>query len=116
MELNRRFKQIVSEWQMAATGEQSDGDWETLVDAIAAIHAPLQALVARTAGQVARLSTYARRFDQALSAMRRGDRSMLASPLKDSYHTVWFEYHEELIALSGRDRAAEEQAGELLAQ
>jgi pyruvate,orthophosphate dikinase len=29
---------------------------------------------------------------------------MLASPLKESYHTVWFELHEELIALSGRQR------------
>jgi pyruvate,orthophosphate dikinase len=36
---------------------------------------------------------------------------MLASPLKDSYHTVWFEFHEELIALTGRDRAIEEAAG-----
>ena len=34
--------------------------------------------------------------------------SMRASPLKDSYHTVWFEFHEELIALTGRDRAIEE--------
>ena len=35
---------------------------------------------------------------------------MLAAPLKDSYHTAWFEYHEELIALCGRDRAADERA------
>jgi len=106
-ELNRRFKQIVSEWQMA-TGRQTDADWETLVDAVAAIHARLQPLVAQTADQVARLAGYARRFDEALAAMRRGDRGMLASPLQDSYHTVWFEYHEELIALTGRDRGAEE--------
>jgi pyruvate,orthophosphate dikinase len=35
---------------------------------------------------------------------------MMASPLKDSYHTVWFEYHEELIALCGRNRLEEERA------
>ena len=33
---------------------------------------------------------------------------MIASPLKDSYHTVWFELHEELMHLSGRTRAIEE--------
>jgi pyruvate,orthophosphate dikinase len=33
---------------------------------------------------------------------------MIASPLKDSYHTIWFELHEELIHLAGRDRATEE--------
>ena len=43
--------------------------------------------------------------------MAAGDVSMLASPLKDSFHTVWFEYHEELIHLSGRNRADEEAAG-----
>ena len=109
MALNHRFKQIVSQWQIAAAGEPTASDWEALVQAIAEIHSHLEPLLARTAGQLARLATYARRFDQALGAMRQGDRSMLASPLKDSYHTVWFEYHEELITLSGRDRAAEEQ-------
>jgi hypothetical protein len=33
---------------------------------------------------------------------------MIASPLKDSYHTVWFELHEELMHLSGRSRVVEE--------
>jgi hypothetical protein len=28
--------------------------------------------------------------------------------LKDSFHTVWFELHEELIHLTGRDRASVE--------
>ena len=45
-----------------------------------------------------------------LPQLQTGDLSMLASPMKDSYHTVWFEFHEELIALSGRDRAEEERA------
>jgi pyruvate,orthophosphate dikinase len=107
MALNHRFKQVVSEWQLAAD-EPTASDWEALVDAVAGIHTGLEPLLARTAGSVARLAGYARRFDQALSALRRGDRSMLASPLKDSYHQVWFEYHEELITLTGRDRAAEE--------
>ena len=31
----------------------------------------------------------------------------LASPLVDSYHTVWFELHEELIELAGSTREAE---------
>jgi pyruvate,orthophosphate dikinase len=53
---------------------------------------------------VPRLAPYAGRFAQALEAVRAGERTMLASPLKESYHTVWFELHEELIALSGRQR------------
>ena len=29
---------------------------------------------------------------------------MFAAPIKDSYHTVWFELHEDLLLLSGNER------------
>jgi pyruvate,orthophosphate dikinase len=48
------------------------------------------------------------RLARAAAAVRAGDGTMVASPFKDSYHTVWFELHEELMHLSGRDRATEE--------
>jgi pyruvate,orthophosphate dikinase len=111
MVLNHRFKQVVSSWQMMSGGEPTDSDWAALVESVGSIHQELQPVVARTGEQVSRLATYAGRFAQAIEEMRRGDRTMLASPMKDSYHTVWFEYHEELITLSGRDRATEEAQG-----
>ena len=36
---------------------------------------------------------------------------MMAAPIKDSYHTLWFEMHEELIELCGRSRASEAAEG-----
>jgi hypothetical protein len=33
--------------------------------------------------------------------------SWLTRPMVDSYHTVWFELHEELIGMAGRTRSAE---------
>jgi pyruvate,orthophosphate dikinase len=72
------------------------------------IHEGLVPVVIASGGCCARLAAYSRRFERALVALSGGDASMLASPLKDSYHTIWFEYHEELIELSGRDRATEE--------
>jgi hypothetical protein len=35
----------------------------------------------------------------------------VASPRVDSYHSVWFELHEDLIRLAGRTRSAETAAG-----
>jgi hypothetical protein len=35
----------------------------------------------------------------------------VAAPLIDSYHTVWFEFHEELLQATGRTRAKEAAAG-----
>ena len=57
------------------------------------------------ASALTRFDVYPRRLRRALTLINDGDHSMLAAPLKDSYHTVWFELHEELIILSGLRRA-----------
>ncbi|MFQ5382312.1 MAG: PEP-utilizing enzyme, partial [Dehalococcoidia bacterium] len=112
MVLNHRFKRIVSEWQRGeGGGEGDDPGWEEVVSGISTIHSELQPLLGAVADEVPRLDGYVRRFVHALAAITAGDRAMLASPVKDSYHTVWFEFHEELINLCGKDRAAEEAAG-----
>jgi len=108
--LNARFKQLVSDWQQSSAGAQTEAAFAGLVRTLGALHAELRPLLEETAAHLSRLGGYTNRFERALAALRAGDASMLASPLKDSYHTVWFEYHEELIALCGRDRAAEERA------
>jgi pyruvate,orthophosphate dikinase len=110
MGLNHTFKALVSEWQLAQAATPGDAEWQALVDRVAAIHAGLEPLLESVCAEVPRLRTYSPRFRAALDAMRAGDRTMLAAPLKDSYHTAWFEYHEELITLCGRDRAADERA------
>src|SRR5581483_230069 len=108
--LNRRFKRLVTDWQLSSANGHTEAALAELADALAALHAEVRPLVDETAEQLPRLGRYAERFEAALARLSAGDASMLASPLKDSYHTVWFEYHEELIALCGRDRAAEERA------
>jgi pyruvate,orthophosphate dikinase len=107
-ELNHRFKQLVSEWQLLPDDARTDDAWASLVESVAALHARLRPLIEETAGPIARLRGYGDRFERALAGLQAGETSMLASPLEESYHTVWFEYHEELIALCGRDRAVEE--------
>jgi len=40
-----------------------------------------------------------------------GDQRYVASPRVDSYHSIWFELHEDLIQLAGRTREDEVAAG-----
>ena len=40
-----------------------------------------------------------------------GEHSYIASPKVDSYHSIWFELHEDLIQLAGRTREEEMEAG-----
>ncbi|WP_322797222.1 pyruvate, phosphate dikinase [Tepidiforma sp.] len=101
--LDREFKALVSGWQQASPAE-AESAWARAVAALESVHERLQPVLAEASALVPRLAPAPRRFAAALAAVRAGDQSMLASPLKESYHTAWFELHEELIALSGRQR------------
>jgi hypothetical protein len=59
-----------------------------------------------------RLSRYSAKLQAALDNINAGDTSWLSRPIIDSYHTVWFELHEELILAAGLTREAEAKAGE----
>jgi pyruvate, orthophosphate dikinase len=103
--LNLGFKQSVSGWQLS---EQAAADLETVTTELHQLHQDFRPIVDASVALVGRLTPYVHRFEHALEAFMGGDVSMLASPLKDSYHTVWFEYHEEMIHLVGRTRLEEE--------
>jgi pyruvate,orthophosphate dikinase len=51
------------------------------------------------------------RLDLAVQRIGEGDHAWVARPIMDSYHTVWFELHEDLIGLCGLSRAEEAEAG-----
>lgn len=51
-----------------------------------------------------RFGHYRHRFEQALEAVDRGETDFVSSPLADSVHTIWFEFHEDLLRTLGRRR------------
>jgi len=105
MPLNDGFKEFVSGWQLS---EQAPADLAKVTAETQGLHQDFTAILAASVELVPRLTPYLHRFEFAIEALVGGDVSMLASPLKDSYHTVWFEYHEEMIHLIGRTRLEEE--------
>jgi pyruvate, orthophosphate dikinase len=62
-------------------------------------------------GVPAALIRYGMRLARALASANAGDQRFVASPRVDSYHSIWFELHEELILLAGRSRAEEAAEG-----
>jgi predicted HD phosphohydrolase len=58
-----------------------------------------------------RAARYRRRLERAHASIEAGDPRFVASPRVDSYHSIWFELHEDLIRLAGRTRAGEAEAG-----
>jgi pyruvate,orthophosphate dikinase len=113
--INDEVKQIVTDWQTRTVGgtltinDHSDRRYdERVISRLRRTDARVSTALSPLTIALSRFEVYPRRLRRALTLTVDGDHSMLAAPLKDSYHTVWFELHEELMVLSGRDRAAEE--------
>ena len=112
--VNTDFKALVRDWQL------KDGEPNTHVDAdydaavlhrLNGIHKLVVPIVAAATVQVPRLSAYGDKLAAALEKVKAGETIWLTRAVIDSYHTVWFELHEELILAAGLTRDAEAKAG-----
>ena len=72
------------------------------------VHADATPLIDRLAGCLERFDRYGPRLQAAVAKIEAGDLDWFTRPLIDSYHTVWFELHEDLLSTLGRERASEE--------
>jgi hypothetical protein len=109
--INDQVKQIVTDWQLrevdgaTVVNDHQDAAYDARVIArLRDLDADVEAALGRLSSALPRFDGYARRLRRALDAISAGDHTMVAAPIKDSYHTVWFELHEELLVLSGRQR------------
>ena len=51
-----------------------------------------------------RFARYSGRFAAALAAIDAGDHDLVSSPVRDSVHNIWFEFHEDLLRTLGKAR------------
>lgn len=116
--LDQRMKTTVTAWQMREIeGEQSINDHtDEAYDAsvllkLATLHTDTAGWLQPLGDVVSRFPTYLARLNRAFAAVEGGDHRFVASPRVDSYHSVWFELHEDLIRLAGRTRENEVAAG-----
>ncbi|MHC3004881.1 MarR family transcriptional regulator [Gordonia sp. GN26] len=113
-DVNGDFKALITDWQLrdGQPNPHDDASYDAAVLArLPHIHDRVSVVVAEAGRHVPRLSRYGTKLDEALERMNAGDTSWLAKPIADSYHTVWFELHEELILAAGLTRDAEAKAG-----
>ena len=68
----------------------------------------VQPICAALTGVRGRFRTYGPRLAAARARVEAGEMEWLTKPLIDSYHTVWFELHEDLLCTLGIDRSKEE--------
>jgi hypothetical protein len=116
--VNASFKSLVTDWQLkggpdGTPNTHDDADYDAAVLArLDDVHARTMPIIAAAAAQLPRLSAYAAKLVAALGKVKAGETSWLTRPLVDSYHTVWFELHEELIVAVGLTREEAARSGD----
>ncbi|HEV3054863.1 MAG TPA: hypothetical protein VGX45_09435 [Solirubrobacteraceae bacterium] len=112
--VNGDFKQLANDWQMRGDqpNDHSDASYDgEVLSRLPGIHQRVSPVLDAAAGLAPRLAVYGTRLTAALRRVDEGEHEWLLKPLIDSYHTVWFELHEELISLAGLSREAEALSG-----
>jgi hypothetical protein len=116
--VNADFKSLVTDWQLKGGPEgtpnaHDDAGYDAAVLArLDGVHARVLPIIEAAAAQLPRLNAYSTKLLAALDKIKAGDTAWLARPLIDSYHTVWFELHEELIGAAGMTREEAARSGD----
>jgi pyruvate,orthophosphate dikinase len=115
LDIDQRVKETVTAWQLRdeqTPNDHTDAEYDaSVLDRLAAVHDDAATWLATLTGGCPRLADYGVRLTRAVDAARAGDGRYVASPRVDSYHGAWFELHEDLIQLAGRNREDEVAAG-----
>ncbi|KKC01966.1 winged helix DNA-binding protein [Mycobacterium nebraskense] len=116
--VNADFKSVVTDWQLkggpgGTPNTHDDAKYDAAVlTRLDDVHARVLPIIEVAAAQLPRLSAYSAKLVVALGKVRDGETAWLTRPLIDSYHTVWFELHEELISAVGLTRAEAARSGD----
>ena len=103
-------------WQVRGGNELNDHRDEAydaeVIERLGALHAAAAPVRATLAGALERFAAYEARLGAALERVRRGEHEWFTGAGVASYHSVWFQLHEDLLATLGVDRSGEARAGD----
>jgi hypothetical protein len=98
---NHDVIELCSRWQVRPDGalnDHTDDRYDTGVIAeLAGLGAAVQPVCADLASAIDRFGTYGSRLATSVERVRDGATQWFTSPAVDSFHTVWFELHEDLL-------------------
>jgi hypothetical protein len=95
--LNSRFIAAVTDWQSSEGDERVE---RKLLQCAERLAKDIGALVP----QMPRYAEYVRRLERSMDRVDQGQRDYVCKPTIDSVHNIWFEFHEDILAVLGRPR------------
>lgn len=111
---NGELLHVCTAWQLRdvdGTSEINDHRDEAydadVIERLSEVHAKVHPVCEELAASLARYAHYGPRLDAALQRVQAGELDWFTKPMIPSYHTIWFELHEDLLATLGIDRGQE---------
>lgn len=109
--INEQLKQLITDWQTMVVGgakvpnDHSNADYDDkIIDRLGKLHERAEPIFDRLAAPLPRLGVYKELLQSALEKAEDGEIAWVSDARCMSYHTVWFELHEDLIRILGRQR------------
>jgi hypothetical protein len=109
--LNVKLKQLITEWQtidvrgQRVPNDHSDKDRDDkIIDRLGALLESAEGALEKLARVLPRFSIYSDKLAAALEKAEDGDIAWVSNARIESYHTLWFELHEDLLRLMRRER------------
>ena len=115
LQVNQPFLTACTDWQLRpgpdgaqAINDHTDpGHDQAVIARLRQIHGSVAPICQSLSAVMVRFSPYATRLEHALERLESGEREWFTGALIESYHTVWFELHEDLLATLGIARDSE---------
>jgi hypothetical protein len=110
--VNVSLKALITEWQTITVGgsrvsnTHSDPEYDMgVIDRLGELHERADRILGQLAGEVPRFEYYRRHLREALERAEGGAVEWVSDARILSFHTLWFELHEDLLRILGRQRS-----------
>lgn len=114
LSVNQDLLGACTSWQLRDVGgaqsinDHSDAAYDAaVVERLVGIHDRVRPVTADLREAMDRFAGYGTRLREALEKVVGGEHDWFTKPVIDSYHTVWFELHEDLLSTLGIERGTE---------
>jgi hypothetical protein len=114
LELNQDMLAVCTSWQLRdvdgsqAINDHSDAGYDAaVVQRLVGIHDQVRPVTVDLRETLERFGGYGERLRTALEKVCGGAHEWFTKPVIDSYHTIWFELHEDLLCTLGIERSSE---------
>lgn len=111
---NRQLLAICTTWQLRSVGgstvpnDHTDPDHDrAVIDAVDSLDHHVRPVLSALRAGLDRFAGHETRLRCALDHVLAGEHDWLTKPMFPSYHSCWFELHEDLLATLGRERTTE---------